>query len=779
MFNGIREFVSRAARESPIVWLLDDLHWADETSLQLLRHLAPHLESLPVLVLGTYRDVDLEDGGPFERFLAAMVRHRQAGRMALRRLPEDAVSELLGELGGESPPDRVVRAIYDETEGNPFFVEEVFAHLSEEGRLFDERGRWKDNLQIDELDVPEGVRLVIGRRLERLAEATRKMLTLAAVVGRRFDLALLESLTEQGMDALLDAIEEAETAQLVLADSRHREASYGFTHELIRQTLLGGLSLPRRQRLHLKVADVMERQYVHKVDQHAGDLAHHLCQSGAAADPNRTARYLMLAGQRALQTAALDEAHDYFDRALSLEIEDERSRADLLFHRGHAHRGNGRTEEALVDWWTALDLYERLRENAQVGRTCAAIAYALLWFNRMDEAYEMASRGLVALEEVPSHDRCRLLALAGLMSEAVGRHARATEMLDRAESMARRLDDVELGGEVLSHKALACWGSLDARLGVEVGSRAVELLRPTSNLFWLADALSWTQIGLMCSGRLDEVEAMADETEDLIRRVYGLFRNAWHCRATIHLARGDLRGAGEWVERMLEEARGRGLPWVFWDLAFLGLIRWWSGDVERANEHLARGLELDTAPYAWSGVAAPGLFLVKAAKGDRSALTLLDTDILLPIEGKHNTTGRLFAVGCVVEGLALLGERERAARLYPQTLEAVERTTLNNFGLFPTIAAGIAATAGRDWDDALRHFRAAIRQAGDVPYKLEQPRARYWLSSMLVERDGPGDHDEAKQLLEEAIHGFREIGMPVYLDLAERLAARLGKGTPS
>ena len=124
---------------------------------------------------------------------------------------------------------------------------------------------------------------------------------------------------------------------------------------------------------------------------------------------------------------------------------------------------------------------------------------------------------------------------------------------------------------------------------------------------------------------------------------------------------------------------------------------------------------------------------MKAYTGDRSALTRLDQDVRLPVEGKHNATGPLFALTCAVEGLAVLGERERTAALYPLTLEAVERTTLHCFGEFCVNAAGIAAAAAKNWDAAVQHFETAIRQADEIPHKLEQPRTRYWYARMLLD----------------------------------------------
>ncbi|HSF17503.1 MAG TPA: protein kinase [Vicinamibacteria bacterium] len=240
LFNNVLEFLERLSRETPLVMLLDDLHWADESSLLLLEHLASHLRDLPALMVGTYRDVELDVGKPFEKSMARLVRQHQARRMVIKRLGEQDVADLLVALGGDAAPEQLVKAIYQETEGNPFFVEEVFHHLSEEGRLFDEEGRWKDDLDVTELEVPEGVRLVIGRRLERLGDSTPKLLTKAAVFGRRFDMALLEAVDGSDSDEVLDAIEEAEAARLIAPVAGARAVSE-FVHELIQQTLLGAV----------------------------------------------------------------------------------------------------------------------------------------------------------------------------------------------------------------------------------------------------------------------------------------------------------------------------------------------------------------------------------------------------------------------------------------------------------------------------------------------------------------------------------------------------------
>ena len=291
LFDCFRRFVESVCQSQPVLLVLEDLHWADEPTMLLLQNLAPRLETMPVLVLGTYRDAELDVARPLSTALRELVRSRLVVRISLSRLGTRGVAEMLEALSGQTPGGDLVVAIHGETEGNPFFVEEVYQHLAEEGRLFDDQGQWRQDLSLEELDVPEGVRLVVGRRLERLTDDGREALTSAAIVGRRFDYSLLETLVGIEPDALLDCVEAAERLRLIepIAGSTAREVRYQFSHELIRQTLLQGLSLPRRQRLHRRIADAMEEAYGEESLEQASSVAHHLYQAGAAADETKDA----------------------------------------------------------------------------------------------------------------------------------------------------------------------------------------------------------------------------------------------------------------------------------------------------------------------------------------------------------------------------------------------------------------------------------------------------------------------------------------------------------
>src|SRR4029453_9069736 len=454
-------FMERGARVTPHILLIDDLHWADDSTLLLLQHIAQHAGQMPMLIVGTYRDVDLDVARPFAKTLEALTRRRLAQKVTIRRLPETGVRNMLEALSGRAVPKELVRAVFRETEGNPFFVEEVFHYLAEEGRLFDSEGHWRADLRIEALDVPEGVRLVIGRRIHTLSEEARRVLTTVAGIGRSFDLTLLDALGDAKGDTLLSALEEAERAKLILSVSAARDVRWGFAPGLIRQTLENSLSLPGRQRVHLRVAEAMERAYGAGIDRYASDIAHHLYQAGAAAAAEKAVKFLVLAGAQALQAGAFDEALPQFDNALSIRDEDDRRAiADLRYKRGGALRSLGRGDAALEEWRVALTAYEALNDLDGVARTLYDLAWETNWrpagsavlggLSPMRAAQALVRHGLKLVGPDNVVGRCRLLAFASVWSARAGDdYHNSLRLLEEAEKLAERCEHPKLTVELL------------------------------------------------------------------------------------------------------------------------------------------------------------------------------------------------------------------------------------------------------------------------------------------------------------------------------------------
>jgi class 3 adenylate cyclase/tetratricopeptide (TPR) repeat protein len=780
LFNSMHEFMERAGRAQPLLLTLEDLHWADDSTLLLLQHVAQRLTEMPLLIVGTYRDVELDVARPLARALEEFLRQRLAHDVALKRLPEDGVEAMLRALSGQQPPPSLVQAIYSETEGNPFFVEEVFHHLAGEGKLFDAQGRWRSDLSIGELEVPRGVRLVIGRRLERVSEDCRRVLTTAAVIGRGFSFELLETLGEMEADVLLDAVDEGERAHLITSAGDGPEARFRFAHELIRQTLLSGLSLPRRQRMHLRVTEAMEEVYARALEEHVADLAHHLYQAGSAADPQKTAHYLALAAERAFRAAAFEDALRHYESAVSLQPADNRKgRADLLFKRGLARRSLGRWEEALADWREALAAYEELGDAEAVGNVCADITIQLLWGARYVEALEISRRGLVALGEQVNADRCRLLGCAGMTLSMAGFYTAGDGMIAQAVALAQELGDERLLGEALRYKTGQHYAYMQLREVVDTGRRAEELLRSTGDLWRLASVLWYLQWALLFLGRFEEVAEIGEELEPSASRLghLGALLVATRVRAVRELMlTADIDSTEEFARGDLELCRSADMPWISLSYSWLGLAHFWRGRWEEALEHSQQAVKLEPPGFIAGGDWSL-LFLWRAYAGDRdTALAMLEQRRdKLPRPGQPNTLGAWPMLCGVVEGLAVLAEREEAAKLYPLILEAIDTGVPTNWAngrLFQSVA-GMAAAAGGQWDVAEEHYQKALRQAHDLPVVIEQPEVRRFYARMLIDRDALGDRDKAREFLTEAIATYRRIGMPKHVEMAEALLREL------
>lgn len=366
LFNAVAEFLVRAASDTPLLLLLEDLHWADEGTMALITHVARAVCKLPVMIMGTFRDNELSPAGPLAQALDNFTRLHLLERINLGGLSPNAVSDMIRTLSGQEPPSSLVDAIHSGTEGNPFFIEELYKHLKERGRLSDSSGALPRSLKLDALDVPENLRLVIGRRLAGLGDQTRKVLGTAAIIGRSFTFGLLEASTRADTDMLLDCIEEAERTGIISSTLEYPESLFRFSHELIGQTVVSEISGPRRQRLHLNVAEAIERIYENALEDHAHDLAHHLWHAGPVSNADKTIKYLAMAANQALAQSAYEAALKHVQNALTLLAKlpksKERSRQELGLRIDHG------VALLAIDGWYVPEVgntYRRARELCQ------------------------------------------------------------------------------------------------------------------------------------------------------------------------------------------------------------------------------------------------------------------------------------------------------------------------------------------------------------------------------------------------------------------------------
>jgi class 3 adenylate cyclase len=404
LFEAALAFFERLAAEQALVLVLDDLHWADGPTLALLRHLVRRGTGMPVLVVGTYRDTDLSRTHPLAASLAELRREHAIERLNLVGLDESEVALMLTAAAGHAPPAPFARALQRETEGNPFFIEEIVRHLIETGTIVQRDGQWTSDRSIEDMGIPEGVREAVGRRLAQLPETANRALTAAAVLGRRFEFGVLAEMAGDDEDSLLDALDAALQAQLVVDATEHGRPAYAFRHALVRETLYEELSLPRRQRHHLRAAEAIETVHARDLDPQAGVLALHLRMAGAAVDPRRALEWTLRAAGAAAAQLAWEECAAQLESALELmddaDVRPEERAAALERLADLRYVTNTDLEEGLRCLEEALQCYERAGLPERVARIHSRLARdrASYWGSTMD--IDAAAAHLAAAEPV-------------------------------------------------------------------------------------------------------------------------------------------------------------------------------------------------------------------------------------------------------------------------------------------------------------------------------------------------------------------------------------------
>ncbi len=517
-----------AARSAPVVLVLDDLHWADKPTLLLLKYVVRYPQQARLLVLGTYRDSELRDDHPLHATLAELGRERRVEQLALAALDASAVSELVAvHAAGASPELR--RIIYDGTEGNAFFVVEVARHLAESGALG--AGRGQRGLAPGELEVPDGVRAVVGERLARLGAPTSRLLATAAIIGRSFEFALLERLSDLSEDELLDVLDAAVRAR-VIEEIPGTIGQHAFSHALIRDTLYDGLTATRRALLHRRVACALEQAHAGDLEPRLAELAHHYAQAGSSGDLAKAIELGARAGEHAIAQHAYEQAAVHLRRAG--ELADAPSsgqprgrRCDLLIAQGEAERQAG--------------------DPGYRGTLLAAAALA---------------------QEIGDADRLARAALAnnrGYASSADGVDRDRVLVLNAALE-AYGDDDSPTRAALLALLALELLPDDDWRLRDELSRDALAMARRVGHPATLARVLTQCCVARWRPQTVREIQADLAEADELAQRLEdgALAGLAAYLGAHAAMENGDLQQADRLVARLAAIAQELRQPFLLW-----------------------------------------------------------------------------------------------------------------------------------------------------------------------------------------------------------------------
>ncbi|MDP6453695.1 MAG: protein kinase [SAR202 cluster bacterium] len=749
LFDSITTFLKNASRNQPIVVILDNLHWADRPSLMLLEFLAPELADSRLLVIGTYRDVDLSRQHPLAETLGELTRERLFQRVLLRGLTEDDVGSFIEIVSNVTPPRGLVSTIHTQTEGNPLFLTEVVRLLAQEGELTQEATEDRDSWDIR---IPEGVREVIGRRLNRLTDRCNETLTIGAVIGREFELRQLTQLVDDmSEDRLLEVLEEGLSAR-VIEEMPNAVGRYEFTHALIQQTLMAELSTTRRVRLHARIIGVFEELYGDSVDTHAVTLAYHAAEAEAMIGPDKLLQYSIMAGERDLDAHAFEDALAHFQRALAARenqtMDDQL--ASILFGIGRAMAPTMPVPEGQPVWDAMSPAFEYYVEQGDFQKAVSVAIHPIPVLGGISGAADLFVR---AIELVPRDSlQAGYLLSRRAISVVVeyGDFEASENCAMEAISIARQHNDVVLQARSLAYLSMTFGYQCRNQEAIDAGLEAIELAIAIGDLqaeqrARNAVAGSYVNIGEPIKAK-SHAESGLRAAEKLRDRTFQGGNSFQAGRSAAY--RGDWATADKLIEAHLEIA-----PTSFRILGLKATLSLLKDDSNATKRQLEEMLKLPMGDLAVAGCAPR----IAYETGIEEYTDLADTALEFVASSAAllwNITSKRNAVILSVLKKDAAASQEGYSLLTPLKGSALDYGEFNVDHLL-----GLLARTMGDLDDAETQFEDALTFCRKAGYLPELAWSLHDYADMLLERDDPGDSKKAASMLDEALQISTDLGM--------------------
>ncbi|MBN1660558.1 MAG: AAA family ATPase [Anaerolineae bacterium] len=717
LLEALAQYVTGLGRLGPCLVAIEDLHWADQATLDALCYLLPRVTSARVLLLGSIRSEELADHHALQEAMRCL-----EGTGALRRLP-------VGRLGQEETAQLVQHAlglpldapalgsrIYRETEGNPFFVVEVLKELCEAGLLNrDEAGRWSPlghEAAVGDggMLLPERIRQAVNRRLARLDKEGRATLEQAAVLGREFDFDLLLQASGQGEEALLEASDDLLRRQLLV----EVDDALRFSHDKIRQVVYEGLSRARRRWLHRQAGQALEAMAPSRIEELALHFYHGEVRDKAIA-------YGIAAGDRARTLGAQQEAIAHYRRVLTLLGEGEATRGQVLVSLGQIYHLLADKEEALSAFHQALAIWLAHDEAAQAAEAYYAIAGCYFRANCFDQALEQVQHGIAwaearGLEQATFRGYRMLTRCRQVGGDRQGMQA----ALEHTLLLAERRGDLGVLAACHQLQGDLCTLQGEQRESLEQNLQAAALLEQVEDhddrRARLYNNIAWRYLAL---GQAGEARRYVEQGFALSRRIGGVISAGW-----LHATSGTIYAyLGQWPEARAEVAAGLPLAARIDNGRMEGVLRRALGLIA-----LAEGKSQEAIEELEQAVALAGRF-------DRPHLA--EWTVLL-------------ADACVDAG-----QVERAQEWAEQAWTlARERDNRPVMGLVERVQGKIESARGR-WAQARQAFERCLGMLDDRESPVEAARARYEYGLAAL---AAGDRERGQAMIEEALRAFVALG---------------------
>ncbi|MHB8384740.1 MAG: AAA family ATPase, partial [Candidatus Binataceae bacterium] len=760
LFDSIATLIAALARDHPLMIVLDDAHDADPASILLLRFIARSVRRIALLLVVTYRENEMQTDPKRAEMLASL--RREGTTILLCGLSASEIGVFVQSRMARAPDPSIVKELRRVTEGNPFFLSEIVQLLAAEGLGKDAKG-------LKTFKIPDGVRAAIKRRVATVSETTRDALGVAAVAGLEFDLATIREACALPVDALLAALDEAESGGLVTRQHDHM-GSYRFSHALIPETLYGDLGKSAARELHLRIAQTLETLHRSNLEPQLAKLAYHYAAALPSGPPDKAIAYAHRGARHAQAMLAYEDAARMYETAISaLELgrpQDERLRCEILLSLGEALYGAGLFDRART-------AFARASASARQLGSAEDMARAALGFGMPPSTPDRADHDLIAMLEqargaLAADSPLLAMILARMSAEYFWAHdSRRAELSRQAVEIARRAGDSATLLYVLYARHTAVWepDNLEERLAI--ASEIIALARQTGNRRWALRVWGLGAHYMRFADLLElgDIPAVDREIAQYSRLATELRQNLGYeelIRATRALMDGRFDEAQRLGVKTLEAAmhlERRIGPFRSAVNSQLLIMRREQGRIAEIEAVLRTGLA--RTPGSILRRCAMAFFYSQAGRRAEARASFEEL-----AAGDFSAIPRdmswYASMVLLTEVCAHLGDAPRARILY-QLLEpyAGRNAVLDIHVCYGAVAhylAKLSATIG-ELAQAESHFEAALRFNLEMGASAWVARTRYEFAAMLLGRDQPGDRERALELAELALASAESLGM--------------------
>jgi predicted ATPase/class 3 adenylate cyclase len=776
LFDAVSAVLKGRASMTPTMIVLDDLHAADIDSLLMLKFVARDIGHSRILVVGTRREIEVDSSPQHSAILSEVA--REGHYVSLHGLSEADTASLISRHADIAVDDALLAPLYQATEGNPFFVDEIV-------RLMVVEGKFRRVGPIDTaFRIPNSVRAATRRRLSVLSADAVSALTIAATIGNEFNLATLVGVSGTPVERLIDALDQARRRDIV-GEIPGIARRYRFTHAIVSESLRAELGMADSMRLHRRIAEELEQIYQIDYAPHCAELAHHFTKAIALGTADKALKYAREGAERAGEKFAYEEAVRLYQMALdahsALSSSANAERCELLIALGDAQSKDGDRNRARKTFHDAAEIARGLKRNDLLARTALQASSGLGTFFVVDNELVALLEEASALITRDTAMRASLLACLAHELRWSDRRGYAIQLGSRAIEIARESNDAHALLSALWSEHDLSWAADNIEKRLAVADEIARLARQIGSTRWRLRAHETRISAMLEIGDVVAVDAEIQASEELRATAGQEFAVIERFRVTRTLMRGEFDNAETLINQLMRGAQRRQDMTLM--MSFGGLLMMLRAEQGRLDE-LEASLKGPVARFPAMTVARCSLALFHVRTGReseaRAELEILARDEFGRISRDWNWLGSL---AICAEVCSALGDASHAATLYSLLSDFAGRNVTIGWAdiCYGSVSRylGLLASTMRRFDDAERHFQEAIRFELKMEAHPFVARTRACYAAMLIERGAISDHDQAREVLKSAVAAATVLKMNALARHATSVGARVSKATPT